>query len=80
MFHTVLYLTASAQPRHACRLLEGESGIKIISGFDIEQFPTKFAGEIVDFDSEGCVPFHSAHCVLSAIAVACWYTILQFIY
>ena len=32
------------------RLLEGESGINTIEWFDTEKYPTKFCGEIKDFD------------------------------
>jgi len=37
------------------RLLAGESAIKAIDRFDTTDFPTKFAGQIVDFDSEGYI-------------------------
>lgn len=37
------------------RLLEGESGIKPIDRFDASKFPTKFAGQIKGFVSEGYI-------------------------
>ncbi|KAJ7518566.1 hypothetical protein O6H91_21G074900 [Diphasiastrum complanatum] len=37
------------------KLLEGESGIDIIDRFDISQFPTKFAGQIRNFSTEGYI-------------------------
>jgi 3-oxoacyl-[acyl-carrier-protein] synthase II len=37
------------------RLCAGESAIKLIDRFDTTDFPTKFAGQIVDFDSEGLI-------------------------
>jgi 3-oxoacyl-[acyl-carrier-protein] synthase II len=36
-------------------LLEGKSGINRIQGFDVEGYPTQFAGEITDFDPTGYV-------------------------
>nr|WDA53419.1 3-ketoacyl-CoA synthase 2 [Erycina pusilla] len=37
------------------RLLEGESGIGMIDRFDVSKFPTKFAGQIRGFSSEGYI-------------------------
>lgn len=37
------------------KLLAGTSGVAQIDRFDIEEFPTKFAGQIRDFDNEGIV-------------------------
>ncbi|KAJ3695770.1 hypothetical protein LUZ60_001147 [Juncus effusus] len=37
------------------RLLEGESGIGPIDRFDASKFPTRFAGQIRDFSSEGYI-------------------------
>lgn len=37
------------------RLLEGESGIGLIDRFDVSKFPTKFAGQIRGFSSEGYI-------------------------
>lgn len=34
------------------RLIEGQSGISPIQSFDVSQFPTRFAGEVRDFDAE----------------------------
>ena len=36
-----------------CRLLEGKSGIKEITRFDASEFPTRFGGQIENFDIEG---------------------------
>ena len=36
-------------------LLEGNSGIKLIDRFDASKFPTKFAGQIQNFSSEGYI-------------------------
>jgi hypothetical protein len=41
---------ALAPPR---RLLAGESGISLIDRFDASEFPTKFGGQIKNFDDEG---------------------------
>jgi len=38
------------------RLVAGESGITAVTGFDASELPTRFAGEIKDFDVEGLVP------------------------
>ena len=52
-----------------CRLLAGTSGIKKITKFDVTGYPTDFAGEISDFDSEGYVlakvPFEGISQVVS---------------
>eukprot|EP00252_Welwitschia_mirabilis_P013252 TRINITY_DN29209_c0_g1_i1.p1 TRINITY_DN29209_c0_g1~~TRINITY_DN29209_c0_g1_i1.p1 ORF type:complete len:492 (-),score=91.50 TRINITY_DN29209_c0_g1_i1:327-1802(-) len=37
------------------KLLEGQSGISIIDRFDVSKFPTKFAGQIRGFSSEGYI-------------------------
>lgn len=37
------------------RLLEGENGIDMIDRFDVSTFPTKFAGQIRNFNSEGYI-------------------------
>mmetsp|Transcript_26777 Transcript_26777/g.44894 ORF Transcript_26777/g.44894 Transcript_26777/m.44894 type:complete len:470 (+) Transcript_26777:102-1511(+) len=37
------------------KLLAGESGIEMIDRFDTTEFPTKFAGQIKNFDSEGLI-------------------------
>ena len=37
------------------RLLAGESGVGMIDRFDTEEFPTKFAAQIRNFDNEGIV-------------------------
>lgn len=37
------------------KLLAGTSGVALIDRFDTEEFPTKFAGQIRDFDNEGIV-------------------------
>lgn len=37
------------------RLLEGESGIGLIDRFDASKFPTRFAGQIRGFTSEGYI-------------------------
>ena len=37
------------------KLLAGTSGVAEIDRFDIEEFPTKFAAQIRDFDNEGFV-------------------------
>ncbi|GAB2228683.1 hypothetical protein Droror1_Dr00022806 [Drosera rotundifolia] len=37
------------------RLLAGESGIGLIDRFDISEFPTKFAGQIRDFSTNGYI-------------------------
>ncbi|KAJ4769264.1 3-oxoacyl-[acyl-carrier-protein] synthase [Rhynchospora pubera] len=37
------------------KLLEGENGIDMIDGFDVSALPTKFAGEIKNFSSEGYI-------------------------
>jgi len=37
------------------RLLSGESGITEIDRFDVSEFPTRFAGQIKNFDSEGYI-------------------------
>jgi 3-oxoacyl-(acyl-carrier-protein) synthase len=37
------------------KLLAGESGIDMIDRFDTTEFPTKFAGQIKNFDSEGLI-------------------------
>jgi len=40
-------------PRHRRRLLSGESGISLIDRFDASEFPTRFGGQIKNFDDEG---------------------------
>lgn len=35
-----------------CRLLDGVSGIVPISRFDASEFPTRFGGQISNFDAE----------------------------
>ena len=49
-----------------CRLLEGTSGVAPITRFDATTFPTNFAAQIRDFDSEGCAVVQAgrlpAHC------------------
>ena len=37
------------------KLLDGVSGVKMITRFDTETFPTKFAAQIENFDNEGIV-------------------------
>ncbi|KIY93892.1 3-oxoacyl-[acyl-carrier-protein]synthase I [Monoraphidium neglectum] len=37
------------------RLLAGESGISLIDRFDASEFPTKFGGQIKNFDDEGLI-------------------------
>ena len=37
------------------KLLEGQSGISLIDRFDASQFPTRFAGQIKGFSSEGYI-------------------------
>ena len=37
------------------KLLEGQSGITLIDRFDASKFPTRFAGQIKDFSSEGYI-------------------------
>eukprot|EP00798_Chlamydomonas_sp_ICE-L_P022625 gene22625-29768_t len=37
------------------KLLDGVSGIKTIDRFDISEYPTKFAGQITNFDAEGLI-------------------------
>ncbi|KAJ4964733.1 hypothetical protein NE237_016582 [Protea cynaroides] len=37
------------------RLLSGESGVRLIEGFDASMFPTQFGGEIRGFTSEGLI-------------------------
>ena len=37
------------------KLLAGESGVDMIDRFDTEDFPTKFAAQIKDFDNEGFI-------------------------
>lgn len=37
----------------ACSLLAGKSGVGEIERFDASKFPTRFAAQIKDFDSEG---------------------------
>ncbi|KAJ7554049.1 hypothetical protein O6H91_06G123600 [Diphasiastrum complanatum] len=37
------------------KLLEGQSGISYIDRFDVSEFPTKFAGQIRDFSTEGYI-------------------------
>ncbi len=37
-------------------ILKGKSGIKPITSFDVSEFTTRFAGEIVDFDVEAYIP------------------------
>lgn len=34
------------------QLLEGKSGVEMIDRFDTEEFPTKFAAQIKNFDNE----------------------------
>jgi 3-oxoacyl-(acyl-carrier-protein) synthase len=49
------------------RLLAGESGISQIDRFDAKEFPTRFGGQIKNFDIEGYVrEGHAAACVLEA--------------
>ena len=48
-----LTLPASMSCCHSCRLLEGESGVAPITRFDATSFPTNFAAQIKNFDSEG---------------------------
>lgn len=53
--------TTSTPPHHPRRLLAGESGISNIDRFDASEFPTRFAGQIKNFDDEGCaVPRRAA--------------------
>uniref|UniRef100_A0A7S4CSG9 3-oxoacyl-[acyl-carrier-protein] synthase I, chloroplastic n=1 Tax=Eutreptiella gymnastica TaxID=73025 RepID=A0A7S4CSG9_9EUGL len=54
-------------------LLEGKSGVKPITRFDVEKMPTKFAAQIENFDSDGIIPKKFARRyddVLSYTAVA----------
>ena len=44
-----------ATPSPSCRLLDGVSGIKTITKFNCADFPTRFAGQIDNFDVEGWV-------------------------
>lgn len=37
----------------ACRLLDGVSGVTLIDRFDCDDFPTRFAAQIKNFDDEG---------------------------
>ena len=37
------------------KLLEGQSGISLIDRFDASKFPTRFAGQIKGFSSEGYI-------------------------
>eukprot|EP00249_Psilotum_nudum_P010392 c22515_g1_i1 orf=313-1818(+) len=37
------------------KLLDGQSGIRNIDRFDVSKFPTRFAGQIKDFTSEGFI-------------------------
>ena len=37
------------------KLLEGQSGITLIDRFDASKFPTRFAGQIKDFSSQGYI-------------------------
>ena len=37
------------------KLLEGESGISLIDRFDASSFSVRFAGQIRDFSSKGCI-------------------------
>ena len=36
-----------------CRLLDGVSGVVTIDKFDASEFPTRFGGQIKDFNVEG---------------------------
>jgi len=38
------------------KLLAGTSGISAVEGFDVADYPTRFAGEIKNFDVEGYIP------------------------
>jgi len=38
------------------KLLAGVSGISLIEGFDASEYPTRFAGEIKNFDTEDLIP------------------------
>jgi hypothetical protein len=49
-------------------LLAGESGISLIDRFDASEYPTRFGGQIKNFDDEGCVFFLSG-CVVSVCVV-----------
>lgn len=42
------------------RLLAGESGVDTISRFDPADFPTRFGGQIKDFDTEGLIDAKNA--------------------
>ena len=37
------------------KLLAGESGVRLIESLDVSEFPTRFAAEVRDFDTEGYV-------------------------
>ena len=47
------YVTNESAHWVICRLLEGKSGIKEINRFDASEFPTRFGGQIENFDIEG---------------------------
>lgn len=36
-------------------LLEGKSGIREITGFDVSEYPTRFAGAVADFETDGYI-------------------------
>lgn len=51
--HQPLTETVYQSPPPVTRLLSGESGISNIDRFDASEFPTRFGGQIKNFDDEG---------------------------